>query len=88
MFRILPGGGSICGGTGRVEARILSMAARFAALAEVVVAVAVVWIGAIVAGRPLIRSRASWLEDATKDGALVVGPAKRHLASNSAMSVI
>lgn len=79
------GGGDV----GRVEARILSMAARFAALAELAVDVAAVRIGALgVAGRPLMRSRASRLEDVANAGAFAVEPAKRHLASDSAMSVI
>jgi hypothetical protein len=85
---VLPVGRDVCVGAGRVEARILSMASRFAVLAEGTVAVAVGWIGTVVAGRPFMRSRASWLEEVAKDGALVVGPDKRHLASDSEMSVI
>lgn len=74
---------------GRVAARILSMASRFAALVEDTAGVAEGRIGAlVVGGRPLIRSRASWLDDVVNVGVLVVGPAKRHLASGSAMSVI
>ena len=65
------------------------MASRFAVLAEDTVDVAEGLIGTlVVAGRPLIRSRASWLADVANVGALVVGPAKRHLASDSAMNVI
>lgn len=85
---VLPVGCAVCGRVGRFEARILSIAARFAALAEDTVAGVADWIGIVVAGRILMRSRTSWLEDVVKDGALVDGPAKRHLASDSAISVI